>query len=59
MLNRGNGWVSPDGIGPGHITYSVKGVGAGLLNAIMSWTWEVEQREVASGDCALVWGERL
>ena len=27
--------------------------------AVMSWTWEVEQGEVASSDCALVLGQRL
>ena len=26
MLNWGNGWVCPDGVGPGHVTYSVKRV---------------------------------
>ena len=31
MLNRGKGWVSPDGVGPRHVTYSVKGVREGSL----------------------------
>ena len=31
MLDRGNGRVSPDGIGPRHVAYCIKGVQEGLL----------------------------
>ena len=34
-------------------------LGKAHFNAIMFQTWEVEQGEVADGDCTLEWEERL
>ena len=31
MLDRGDGRVDPDGIGPRHVAYGIEGVGEGLL----------------------------
>ena len=52
MLNRGNRSICPDGIGPGHVTCSVKRVRKALYNAIMSQTWAVVWGEVSTGNCA-------
>ena len=34
MLDRGDGRVSPDGVGPRQVAYGVKGVEEGLLQGI-------------------------
>ena len=54
MLDWENTGVCPNGVGPRHIANSFIGVGKALLNAIMSWTWAVEQGEVALGNCTLM-----
>ena len=61
--DRGDDRVIPDGIGPGHVAYGVKGVGKAHFKAIMSWTTDVEEVAVSSADLDLradfgevIWG---
>ena len=53
MLDGGNARVSPDGIGPRHIPYGIKGGWKANFRAIMSWTMVLKQGEVALGDFTL------
>ena len=45
-LYRGNRRVSPDGLGPRHIAYGVKGSGKACFKATTSQTMAVEVKEV-------------
>ena len=53
MLNGEDTRVGPDGIGSRHVAHGVKGVGEGSLQAIMSWTMDVELGAVTLINCAL------
>ena len=51
MLNRGNRRVCPDGIGPGHVTYSVKKVRKGSFPCYNVPELGNGVRESCWGDC--------